>query len=119
MENLIRAAEAFNVNIPDWLGDDTPVGTIAGVTITVREIRRLSQALALVDLRAPRGVISSDDQYIVELLRKHELINAIKYRRTVSNEGLKEAKDYVEDLGLRFGLRRRNDAPYGGIMVWV
>src|ERR1700676_1695753 len=40
----------------------------------------------------------ASDQRILELMGKGQKINAIKERREVSNEGLKESKDYVEAL---------------------
>jgi hypothetical protein len=40
----------------------------------------------------------ASDERLLELLRKGQKINAIKERREVSGDGLKEAKDYVEAL---------------------
>jgi ribosomal protein L7/L12 len=100
MSDLIRAARVFNFVIPEWCEDDVVVGKIVGVSIHAGEVRRLAKALD----DAPQP--GQDDLNMLELLRKGRRIEAIKYRRTYSGEGLKEAKDYVDQLGLKHNLLR-------------
>ena len=47
---------------------------------------------------------SQEDQELLDLLRGGSKIQAIKRRRELTGEGLKEAKDYVDDLQHRRGL---------------
>jgi len=97
-----RAAAVFNFKIPDWLEDDAVVGKIVGTAIHAGEVRRLSQALEAVEV-----LKDTNDQHIEALLREDQFINAIKYRRQVTGEGLKQAKDYVEALGVNLGILYR------------
>ena len=50
-------------------------------------------------------VASDFDQQLLELLAKGKKIPAIKLYRERTNVGLKEAKDAVEALGIRHGIR--------------
>ena len=99
MKNFIRAAGVFSFVIPEWLEDDAVVGKVVGVAIHAGEVRRLTAALTEIDKPSP------DDEVILDFLRKNEFISAIKHYRLVTNEGLKQSKEYVEDLGLKYGLR--------------
>ena len=110
---LVRTAGVFNRVIPDYLSDDVVVGKVCGVPIHVGEVRRLNDALANLREENP------EDDVILGFLRSRRIIEAIKHRRIVSNDGLKEAKDYVEDLAERHGLRRRASGPYGPNWEWV
>jgi hypothetical protein len=103
MNDLVRAAQVFNFTIPEWLEDDVIVGKICGTAIHAGEIRRLSKGLEVV-----KGDISPADAEILALIRADRRIEAIKYRRILTHEFLKEAKDYVEQLGVRHGLLTRN-----------
>ena len=98
--NVNQAAAVFNINLPEWLADDVQVGTIAGVKVYAGEVRRLTKALAESSESDP------NDNQILEFLRRRQLIEAIKYRRQISVDGLKEAKEYVEAIGVRHGLRK-------------
>jgi len=98
MNSLIRAAQVFDFVIPEWLEDDAIVGKIAGTVIHAGEIRRLSKAL--IEAEQP----GQDDHHMLQLLRGRQRIEAIKYRRTYTGEGLKEAKDYVDNLGVEHGI---------------
>jgi len=100
---LHAAAKVFDFQIPDRLDDSVVVGKICGVNICTGELRRLSKALR----ECPEN-LSPHDANILFLLKRHSLIEAIRFRRTETNEGLKEAKDYVEEIGERYGLRRRD-----------
>lgn len=53
---------------------------------------------------AVAGKAETDDTEVLELLRSGKKIEAIKRRRELSGEGLKEAKDYVEELAYRHNL---------------
>ena len=111
--NVIQAAAVFNINLPEWLDDDVQVGTIAGVKVYAGEVRRLTKALAASDEQ------DLHDKQILRFLQRRELIEAVKYRRQVSTDGLKQAKDYVEAIGVRHGLRKREIGLYGSGMVWA
>lgn len=114
MNSLIRAAQVFSFNIPEWLEDDVVIGKVAGVSIHVGEVRRLSKALESISLAT-----DMHDQEILKWLRKDRRIEAIKYRREVTTEGLKEAKDYVDQLGIKHGLLREEAGNWGNRIVSV
>lgn len=97
---LLDAAKVFSFEIPEWLDDNIAVGKLAGVTIYAGEVRRLNQAL---DNPYPAPTTSHDEE-LLGLMRGGNRINAIKLRREVTGEGLKEAKDYCDQLGLRHGV---------------
>jgi len=118
---LIGAAGVFGFIVPEYLDDDVVVGKVCGVNIHAGEVRRLNEALreerdllqGLVD-----GVFSGDNR-ILALLRTRDLIPAIKLRRELTREGLKEAKDYVDKLGAAHGLRELQSR-YGYVSYgWV
>jgi hypothetical protein len=99
---LIDAATVFSFEIPTWLPDHIEVGKVCGVTIYAGEVRRLVKALA-----NPLPSTSFDEREVIELLRLGRRIEAIKYRRERTGEGLKQAKDYVDGVGLREGFLER------------
>ena len=51
-----------------------------------------------------RGIKSLDAK-VLEFCRNNQKLQAIKYVKEVSDIGLKDAKDYVDDLCVRYGLR--------------
>jgi len=109
--SLIRAAKVFNFIIPEWLDDDVAVGKICGVAVHAGEVRRLSAAI---QAQEEDTEPNPDDQIILDLLKGRRIIEAIRHRRLITNEQLNEAKDYVEAIGARHGLRRRDTStPYG------
>ena len=70
------------------------------IAALAREIRELQE-------QDPNG-----DQRILALLRSQRLIEAIKLRRELTREGLKEAKDNVEALAVKHGIRREVPGTY-------
>ncbi len=108
--SLIRAARVFAFEVPDLLPDDTVAGTLCGVKVYVGELRRLSAAIQ--DKEE-----NPDDQIILDFLKRRALIDAIRHRRLIANESLREAKEHVEAIAVRHGLRRRDNTPYG--WEWV
>lgn len=113
VNELARTAGVFGLKVPDYLDDDVVVGKVCGVSIHAGEVRRLNSALENLREQNP------EDDVILGLLRQRRVIEAIKHRRIVSNEGLKEAKDYVEELAARHGLRRKVSGPYGPNWEWA
>lgn len=91
--------------IPDWCSDATVVGKIVGVTIYAKDIRELAKVPSSIDV---------DDEQILAHIRAGNRIQGIKHRRTVTGEGLKEAKDYCDELGIRHGILVRRSGKYGG-----
>lgn len=98
VHTLIGIAGVFSANIPDWLDDEVVVGKIAGLTIHAGEVKRLNQALEEVRKRPPLR------EEVVELLRRRQIIDAIKLVRANTGLGLKEAKDYTDKIREEEGL---------------
>lgn len=114
MNSLFRTAGVFNFTIPAWLEDDAVVGKIVGVSIHAGEVRRLNEALKNTEEPIPA------DATILNYLESQRLIEAIKYRRMVSNDNLKDAKEYVEQIGVRHGIRRVvEQGTFGPIYSWA
>jgi len=101
---LQRAAQVFDFTIPEWLNDEVVVGKICGVNVCAGELRRLSKALHEMEEANPH------DDHILKLLKRREIVAAIRFRRMETNEGLLDAKTYVENIGERHGLRSYNSA---------
>ncbi|SRR5258708_6242097 len=95
---LISFAGVFSVNIPDWLADETVVGSVAGVTIHAGEVKRLNKALEDIRKKPPLR------EEVIELLRRRQIIEAIKLVRAQTSLGLKEAKDYTDKIREEEGL---------------
>ena len=114
---LTDAARVFVYEIPKWLPDETKVGEICGVPVHAGEVRRLS--IAIIDEERKNLIPNSQDEIILSYLKGRNIIEAIKYRRSITTEGLKEAKDYVESLGERHGLRRKVNGLLGPDWEWA
>lgn len=98
INTLIGVAGVFSANIPDWLDDDVVVGKVAGLTIHAGEVKRLNRALDEIRKNPPLR------EQVVELLRSRQIIDAIKLVRAHTNLGLKEAKDYTDQIRAEEGL---------------
>jgi hypothetical protein len=61
--------------------------------------------------------VSPGDTQVLELLRAGKKIPAIKLYREKVGGGLKEAKDYVEALGLRHGIVPAKGAGCAGMLI--
>lgn len=95
---LIGAAGVFSAIIPDWLDDQIIVGKVGGVVIRAGEVKRLNQALDDVQAIPPLR------EQVVELLRSRQIIDAIKLVRSQTDLGLKEAKEYTDEVRAAEGL---------------
>ena len=115
--SLVRAARVFSYEIPARLPDDTVAGTLWGVNVYVGELRRLTAAIHAVEADTEADPNDPNDQIILDFLKRREMINAIRHRRSITNEYLKEAKEYVDLLGARHNLRYKNLS--SGTWEWV
>lgn len=64
----------------------------------IRNERLLEQIAEKLDIDIDIHSISEEDKEIVNLIQRDRKIEAIKRTREIYGFGLKEAKDYVEDL---------------------
>lgn len=103
---LSEAARLFSFDIPEWIDDGVVVGKITGKPIYAGDVRRLNEAL--------QGEAPHPDAALLLHLCAGRRIEAIKERRYQTGEGLKEAKDYIDKLGIQHDiLELRSDGGIG------
>ncbi len=112
MKDLLKAIGPFQFTIPDWVTDDTVVGSVVGAKVYAGEVRRLNKAVHA----HTNEVLDSE---IIALTKAGHRINAIKRRREVTHEGLKEAKDYCDDLCVKNGILVRMIRPQDDTEITV